>query len=91
MLGDRITSRKFWLGVGSLAVTQTMVCGAFNVFSGLLQKGLISDVIYERIVSALMFNDAVFVAGVIGLYFGVNLGQNFVVNRGGNNGSGDNN
>ena len=90
MLSDRITSRKLWLGVGSLVATQAMVVGAFNSFSSLLRSGLITDVIYERIVSAMMFNDAVFVAGVIGLYFGVNLGQNFVFNRGGRNGSGDN-
>jgi len=73
---SRLLSRKFWLIVGALAGSQALVVGMFQTFSALLEKKLITDVIYERLVSTLMFNDAMLMAGLVGFYFGVNYFQN---------------
>lgn len=70
-----MTSRKFWLGASVLAAIFYLSAKLIGKLSSLLEEEHLNEAVYERLVSVLISTDAMLIAFLIGLYWGINVWQ----------------
>jgi len=78
-----MTSRKFWLGASVIAIVFYLSARLVEKLSYLLENKHLNEAVYERLLSVVISTDALFIAFLIGLYWGVNVWQKGMFLKGG--------
>jgi len=71
----KLTSRKFWLGASVMAAVLYLSVRMFHRLSVLLEGDHINESVFERLISVLINTDAMLLAFIVGLYWGINVWQ----------------